>query len=188
MAVVAAMEATSSLEATTGKRAGRLHPSEIRREFAARAGTTPGRLTLFMVIVGALAGLAGLTTVVGSAERANQVEQVADHSGPLTVQAQQLYRSLSDADATAAAAFLSSGAEPADLRDRYSRDIAAASSALAAATANRDSGDGRGAAEVDQIAQSLPVYTGLVETALYVQPAQPSDRRRLPTRGLGPDA
>jgi hypothetical protein len=114
-----------------------------------------------MAVVGTVAALAGLVAVIGSAERASLVRQVGTGSGPLTVQAQQLYRSLSDADATAAAAFLSSGAEPAALRDRYQADIAAASAALATATASRE-GD---SIAIAQIAQSLPVYTGLVETA-----------------------
>jgi hypothetical protein len=84
---------------------------------------------------------------------------VAERSGPLAVQAQQLYRSLSDADATAAAAFLSSGTESPELRLRYQTDIAAASAALAEATA----ADGTG--PTGRLAAALPVYTGLVETA-----------------------
>jgi hypothetical protein len=114
-----------------------------------------------MAVVGTVAALAGLVAVTDAARRASLVQQVGTGSGPLTVQAQQLYRSLSDADATAAAAFLSSGAEPAALRDRYQVDIAAASAALATATATRE-GD---SVAIAQIAQSLPVYTGLVETA-----------------------
>ncbi len=154
-----------ALAETRRRLARRLHPARLRQQFAVRASSTPGRLTLFMAVLAAVASLAGLAAVVGAAGRADQVQQVADHSGPLTVQAQQLYRSLSDADATAAAAFLSSGAEPADLRTRYTRDIAAASAALAEVTANRDGATGQSVADVDQISASLPVYTGLVETA-----------------------
>ena len=71
--------------------------------------------------------------------------------------------SLSDADATAAAAFLSSAAEPPQLRQRYQADIADASAALAAASAPGDRHLGRG--PVARISAALPVYTGLVETA-----------------------
>jgi hypothetical protein len=141
--------------------AGRLDAAAIRQRLRVRASSTPGRLTLFLAVVGTVAALAGLVAVIGAAGRASQVQQVGTGSGPLTVQAQQLYRSLSDADATAAAAFLSSGAEPAALRDRYQVDIAAASAALATATATRE-GD---SVAIAQIARSLPVYTGLVETA-----------------------
>jgi hypothetical protein len=140
--------------------AGRLDVAEVGQRLRVRASSTPGRLTLFMAVVGTVAALAGLVAVIGAAGRASQVQQVGSHSGPMQAQ-QQLYRSLSDADATAAAAFLSSGAEPAALRDRYQVDIAAASAALATATAT---GEGDRDA-IAQIAQSLPVYTGLVETA-----------------------
>ena len=114
-----------------------------------------------MAVVAAVAVLAGLAAVIGAAQRASQVEQVGTQSGPLTVQVQQLYRSLSDADATAAAAFLSSGAEPPALRQRYQADLASAGAALATVTATQQSGS----TDIAQISQSLPVYTGLVETA-----------------------
>jgi len=104
---------------------------------------------------------AGLVAVIGAEQRGGLVDSVRTRSGPLTISAQQMYRSLSDADATAAAAFLSSGAEPADLRQRYQQDIAAATAALAQANAST----AKGQQAVAQIAQSLPVYTGLVETA-----------------------
>jgi hypothetical protein len=128
---------------------------------AARARSTPGRLTalmLFLALLGVLAGIAGL---VGVVQRSTLVDGVRNGSGPLTVQAQQLYRSLSDADATAAAAFLSNGVEPAALRQRYQDDIAAASAALTAVTA----GAGPNRAVIGQLAAQLPVYAGLVDTA-----------------------
>jgi hypothetical protein len=137
----------------------RLRPNDIRQWLAARAATTPGRLTLYMVVIGLLAALAGLAAVVGTSQRASLVGSVAGRSGPQVVQTQQLYRSLSDADATAASAFLSSGVEPPALRERYLADIAAASDALAAAAQTSHSD------VIARLAADLPVYTGLVETA-----------------------
>src|SRR6266545_3212406 len=102
---------------------------------AARARSTPGRLTGLMVLLVALGLLAGTAAAVGIMQRSALVDGVRHDTGPLTVQAQELYRSLSDADATAASAFLSNGVEPAPLRQRYQDDIAAASAALAAVTA-----------------------------------------------------
>lgn len=113
-----------------------------------------------MAVLAALAFGAGLASVLGVVQRSATLDAVSQRSGPLTVQAQELYRALSDADATAAAAFLSNGQEPPALRQRYQDDIAAASAALAAATA----GDG-GQPTVREIAALLPEYTGLVETA-----------------------
>ncbi len=128
---------------------------------AARARSTPGRLTGLMVLLVALGLLAGTAAAVGIMQRSALVDGVRHDTGPLTVQAQELYRSLSDADATAASAFLSNGVEPAPLRQRYQDDIAAASAALAAVTA----GTGTDRARVGRIAAQLPVYTGLVDTA-----------------------
>jgi hypothetical protein len=113
---------------------------------------------LLLALLGLLAGIAG---VVGVMQRSALVDGVRNGSGPLTVQAQQLYRSLSDADATVAAAFLSNGIEPAALRQRYQEDIAAASAALSAVT----EGARADRAAVSQLSAQLPVYTGLVDTA-----------------------
>jgi hypothetical protein len=125
-----------------------------------RTRSTPGRLTLLMVALSVLAIGAGLAAVIGVAQRSSRIDSVINRSGPLTVAAQDLYRSLSDADAIAANAFLSNGQEPAVLRQQYESDIAAASAALTRATAG----------DPDQkfvatISAQLPVYTGLVETA-----------------------
>jgi hypothetical protein len=135
--------------------------SPARSRVTARVSSTPGRLTMLAVLLSLLGVLAGIVTVVGLLQRAALVQAVQTSSGPLTVQAQQLYRSLSDADATAASAFLSNGVEPAVLRSRYQADIAAASAALAAVTAGGDTDR----ADIDRISAQLPVYTGLVETA-----------------------
>src|SRR5256884_265918 len=128
---------------------------------AARARSTPGRLTALMLLLAVLGLLAGIAGVVGVMQRSALVDGVRNGSGPLAVQAQQLYRSLSDADATVAAAFLSNGIEPAALRQRYQDDIAAASAALSAVTA----GAGTDRDSVARLAAQLPVYTGLIDTA-----------------------
>src|SRR5262249_53186924 len=79
---------------------------------AARARSTPGRLTALVLLLGVRGLRAGTAGVVGVMQRSALVGGVRNGSGPLTVQAQQLYRSLSDADATVAAAFLAGGIEP----------------------------------------------------------------------------
>jgi hypothetical protein len=114
-----------------------------------------------MVVTILLAIGFGTAAVIGVVQRSDLVGDVHDRSGPLTVQAQLLYRSLSDADATAASAFLQGGIEPASLSRRYQRDIATASQALATAA---DSG-GADAGAVSVLSVQLPIYTGLVETA-----------------------
>lgn len=135
--------------------------AQTRASLAARARSTPGRLTGLMVVAILLAIGFGAAAVTGVVQRSDLVGDVHDHSGPLTVQAQLLYRSLSDADATAASAFLQGGIEPVSLSRRYQRDIATASQALATTA---DSG-GADAGAVSVLSAQLPVYTGLVETA-----------------------
>lgn len=146
---------------TAGTRPVAQAPAVAAAGRMARVRSTPGRLTLLTLALVGLGLLAGISATIGLVQRGAAVDAVATRSGPLTVQAQQLYRSLSDADATAASAFLSGGVEPGALRDRYQSDIAAASAALSAVT----KGSGAGKADVDLLTAQLPVYTGLVETA-----------------------
>jgi hypothetical protein len=133
------------------------------RQVGEWAETTPGRLrvaTAAVVVVTILAGLAvGAVTTV----RRHAADTVATRDEPLMVEADDLYASLADADATAATTFLRGGQEPADLRARYLADLRRASAQLA------DLGrrvEGRAEARsVAVAAGALPTYSGLVETA-----------------------
>ncbi|MEU3456541.1 hypothetical protein ABZ671_23510 [Micromonospora sp. NPDC006766] len=129
-----------------------------------RLRRTPGRLTLataVLVVLGLATGVAG---ALGVRQRMDLVNGATARGGDLTVAVQRLYRALSDADATAASAFLAGGVEPVALRERYQSDIADAAAALSEVSAGRAGGD-RGEVAVAQITSDLPVYTGLVETA-----------------------
>lgn len=128
---------------------------------ATRLRSTPARLTLWLVALVVALLAYGVTALVTEVRAGNRVASVRTGSGPLTVAAQSLYRSLSDADATAASAFLSGESWPADLRQRYDDDIASAGAALARAS----TGTAAGSAAVTTLETELPVYTGLVETA-----------------------
>jgi hypothetical protein len=152
----------------TGSRSGLLGlldlPGQGIRAIIRSAGATPGRLTVIAVGLVLLSLVAGLAATLTVQERDDAITGVIDHREPLAAAAQQVYRSLSDADATAASAFLSIGTEPPELRQRYERDVAEAGAALAKAASDAaDVADA--AAPVDVLNQSLPVYTGLVETA-----------------------
>jgi hypothetical protein len=122
--------------------------------------STPGRMTGNLVVLFVLALAFGIAGTVGGIQRGNQVGSVRTGSGPLTVQAQSLYRALSDADSTEASAFLAAGAEPPVLRSRYLGDIATASAALTALSAS-----GSDTPALRSLSVGLPIYTGLVETA-----------------------
>ncbi|MGW4521701.1 hypothetical protein [Amycolatopsis sp. NPDC004378] len=139
-------------------------PGQAVRAIVKSAATTPGRLTVIAVGLVLLSLVAGLVATLSVQNRDDTITGVIDHREPLAAASQQVYRSLSDADATAASAFLSIGTEPPELRQRYERDIAEAGAALAKAASDAaDVADAAG--PVDTLNQSLPVYTGLVETA-----------------------
>jgi hypothetical protein len=130
------------------------------------AKTTPGVLIVFTVALVLVSVLVGLFTAVTVQSRAQALDDLAARSGPLSIAAQDLYRSLSDADATANSAFLSQGLEPAEVRARYESDIAQAESALATAVAAREPGDlADPTSPLAVLSRELSVYTGLVETA-----------------------
>lgn len=133
----------------------------------ARTGwSTPTRLTVLAVAAIALSLLAGVLNLTGTQSRTQALDELANSSGPLSAAAQDLFRSLSDADATATNAFLAGGLEPSATRQRYELDIAQASRALATAVAARDPSDLASPGHpLVILSTQLPVYTGLVETA-----------------------
>lgn len=139
-------------------------PADAARGITRSAATTPGRLTLVAAGLIALSLLTGLVGTLAVQDRGNTIDGLIDHREPLAAAAQEVYRSLSDADATASSAFLSTGAEPAELRERYRFDIAKAGAALAKA-ASDSAGVPEAAEQVGILSRQLPVYTGLVETA-----------------------
>ncbi|QUF05022.1 hypothetical protein KCV87_02535 [Actinosynnema pretiosum subsp. pretiosum] len=138
--------------------------SALQRRALNLARTTPGRLTLLALALAGLSLLVGLLTAQSVQRRTDALSVLADQTEPLAYAAQEVYRAMADADATAASAFLSGGVESPQLRQRYEDDIARASSALSAAT-DAPTRAGPLADEIDTLAQQLPVYTGLVETA-----------------------
>lgn len=135
---------------------------------ARRVRTTPGLLigvTVGLVVLGLASAAVGLVAVQHRSDRVSDVRTV---SGPLSVHALDIYRSLSDADASAATAFLANGTETPALRKRYLDDIARAGSALSLAlraTDNESDPDSRSEARLRLLVIQLPVYTGLIETA-----------------------
>jgi hypothetical protein len=124
-------------------------------------GTTPGRLrtTLILLILATL-GWGALATLT-VAQHASAAGAVVAANEPLTLDAQQVWSSLSDADDQAATAILAGGVEPALVRQRYDADIRAAKIAIEDAAA-------RGGPKADLVTLSagLSAYEGDVATAL----------------------
>ena len=128
-------------------------------------GVTGTPRTLWLLLV----GLVLLSLVWGAvaawvvSQRASGAGDVVGVSEPLSADGQQIYRALSDADATEATAFLVGGLEPVAARHRYLADIAQASLHLESATAA--AGHSPAARNLATLSADLPVYTGEVETA-----------------------
>ena len=141
-------------------------PGLLRGALPRRAqATTPQLIALGMVVivVAALAwGAIGTWTVIEHASAASDVVHVNE---PLSLEARQLYLSLSDADVTATTAFLSGPAVPLPTRQHYQADIAQAGADLSALTAAASPGDQKLAASLQAVASSLPVYTSYVSEA-----------------------
>lgn len=142
----------------------RLRARRPRVALRARLRTTPGRLRLAAAVLALGAIAFGVAMATAAASRKQAADAVATRTGPLLVEADGLYASLSDADATATTTFLIGGLEPVSRRRRYLVDLASASARLTSLTEQvGDSAEARGAAAT--IATQLPVYSGLIEAA-----------------------
>jgi hypothetical protein len=130
---------------------------------AIRAGSTPARLGLWLAGLLAVSLAWGAVAAWTVAEHAAAAGNVVTVSEPLSLDAQQIYRSLSAADATEAAAFLSGGLEPLSLRAQYQADITRAARQVDAAAAA--AGQSAAASPLATLSTGLPRYAGLVETA-----------------------
>lgn len=121
----------------------------------------PARLRLLLIATLAASLLWGVAAAWTAGQQASAAGNVVGVSEPLSYDAEQVYRSLSDADATEATAFLA-GIEPPAARSRYLADIARAETYLETAAA---AGNQSSRSELTVLSTGIPVYTGLVETA-----------------------
>ena len=132
-----------------------------------RATTTPARLRLLLIGLVSLCLIWGAVAAWVVSQRASGAGDVASTSETLSLDGQQIYRALSDADATAASAFLTAGLsgslEPINGPLRYQGDIAEAAAHLESATAA--AGHSAAAADLATLSADLPVYTGEMQTA-----------------------
>src|SRR4029079_661942 len=121
-------------------------------------------LRVTMVLVVAALVLIGVIAARTTDARRNAAAAVSPRDEQLMIQAESLYASLSDADATAAATFLAADTESPARRQRYLADLRRASLQLTALP-GRAQDSPAVARAVAAVAVSLPVYSGLMETA-----------------------
>ena len=150
---------------TGGTATGRPAPARrraARRRFAfPRASTTPGKVRLIRMglVIGCLGWGALAAVMVG--QHASAAGDAASVSEPLSLDAQQMYQSLADADVTASTGYLYGRIQPFPGRQRYEHDIAVATEDLKAVTAA--SRDPAVSGSLTTLSAELPVYTGYVE-------------------------
>ncbi|WP_219632691.1 hypothetical protein [Haloechinothrix aidingensis] len=139
----------------------------VRQAFAGGQrswSTTPGRLSIIAVSLVAVILAAGVGASASVSGRAQATANLVDRQEPMAATVQEVYRALSDADATAAMAFLAAGDEPEELRVRYEDDIAVVGPSLALAGFDAVTGE-EAAHQVSVVVRQVPVYSELVGTA-----------------------
>ena len=173
---------TTSVGVSPGPRT--VAPAEPRARWRSRldTATTPARLGLLLALLVLLSLAWGALAALTADQHASAAADVVAVSEPLSLDAEQVYTSLSDAGATAANAFLAGGLEPAAARQRYQADITQAAirieaaSALVGSSAARTQLPGHLSQQGSPAAQAvgddlatlsgqLPVYTDEVGTA-----------------------
>ena len=123
---------------------------------------TEGRLRLLLVVAVGAGLLVGVWGGLDTRAQGQVLDEIAAHRGPLTAAA-EVSRALADADATSAVALLGGTLGSAELHNRYLEDIASANAALSTAAAG--SPTAQSAEIIAELANLIPTYTGLIETA-----------------------
>lgn len=138
-----------------------LEPRTVRGMVA----STPGKLALISVALIALTLAAGALTSQAIVAREHRIDTLHLEIAPRTHSTQELYSSLSIADAAATAGFLSGRVEPAAIRDRYNQAIGEASTAIVSTTDNASVTDSQASAEPGKLSRELSFFTAIVATA-----------------------
>ncbi|WP_415952848.1 hypothetical protein [Streptomyces sp. KLOTTS4A1] len=127
-------------------------------------GSPPARLRLAGLVMALVTVLFGALLFSSVHERQTAARELAEQSAPLSADAAEIYRSLADADATAAAGFLRGSEETHADRVAYEANIRTASRLLAKAAAR--TGDSFAAQrQITILNRELPGYASLVEAA-----------------------
>ncbi len=157
------MTATATGNPPRGQAAppGRARVRRQRRIGLPRASTTPGKLRLIQAALVVLCLAWGALAALTVSQHSSAADDVSGRSEPISLDAQQMYQSLADADVTVSTAYLYGRTGPFADRERYQNDIAVAAADLKAVTAA--SGSSSIGASLSTISAALPIYTGYVE-------------------------
>jgi hypothetical protein len=139
-----------------------------RGEWAGRfaPGLTSARLRLLIVGLVAAAVAWGAVTAWTVGQHASAAGIVVSSSEPLSLDAQRMYQSLSDADITVTTAFLAGPVESFQARQRYAADITRVTTELAAVKSAAGAGASQQVrASIAAVLNGLPLYTADVAQA-----------------------
>jgi len=128
-----------------------------------RPRTTPARLTAYLAVSLILIVTAGAIALTDSLNRGTVIDEASGQRGRMAIAAFEMHRALSDADSAAASAFLPGMSSEADLTKAYESGVSRASTAVITLADEATTSE-----QVDMVARlsaTLPVYTGLIETA-----------------------
>ncbi|GAA2137040.1 hypothetical protein GCM10009802_46040 [Streptomyces synnematoformans] len=146
------------------QRRGRVRTAVSALQGVVGTGSPPARLRLAGLVVSLVTVLFGALLATSVYERQTAARDLAEQSAPLSVDAAEIYRSLADANATAAAGFLRGSKESHADRVAYQANIRTASRLLSRAAAR--TGDSFAAQrQITILNKELPGYTSLVEAA-----------------------
>jgi hypothetical protein len=157
------MTATATGNPPRGQAAppGHARVQRRRRIGLPRASTTPGKLRLIQAALVVLCLAWGALAALAVSQHASAAADVSSRSEPISLDAQQMYQSLADADVTVSTAYLYGRIGPFADRQRYQSDIAVATADLKAVTAA--SGTSSIGGSLSTLSAALPIYTGYVE-------------------------
>jgi hypothetical protein len=128
--------------------------------------STPARLLRLgaVLVLGCL--VTAVLSLLSGLSRQAATEQGHRRAAELTEDAAELYRTLADADAMATSGYVAGGVEPTAVRARYDADLSRAADRLVHAAGELPEND-PGRPLVATVAQQLPRYSGLIETARF---------------------
>ncbi|AGP30009.1 hypothetical protein A606_01770 [Corynebacterium terpenotabidum Y-11] len=148
---------------------GRLHVFtplvEAPRRFLRFISTTPGLLTVVSIVLVAAILAAGGAMAATSGSRQGELNTMVNRSEPVSFAAQELYNSLSVANAVATTGFLSDSSRTADTRQQYREAVNTATSAVVRAANGTDDPSSREMTLILEIQEKLPFYISLVTEA-----------------------
>ena len=143
------------------------HAAPIRTRRSLTGAGTPGVLRLLLTDLVAACVVWGALSAWTVGRHASAASEVVAASEPLSLAAQQMYQSLSDADVTATTAILVGPPESLTARLRFDGDIANAATDLARLrSASAGSSDSVITADLTAVSTGLPVYSQYVQEAL----------------------